>query len=154
VAVFFLCGLWHGAAYGFVVWGLYHGVLLMLERVLKTRFGFATSGIAGQLATFALVTVGWVFFRAPTLPAALDHLQAMAGFGTQAARLPFALTPDQVTLLVLAAACSVFPVERLRNLGRPALQHGVLASFAVVALAYSGMLIAANGFHPFIYFRF
>jgi alginate O-acetyltransferase complex protein AlgI len=154
LAVFFLCGLWHGAAYGFVVWGLYHGALLMIERVLKTRFDFEPAGIAGQVATFVLVTVGWVFFRAPTLPVALDHLQAMAGLGASEVLLPFTVTPDQGVLLALAAVCAVFPVERLRGLGAPALRQGVLASFAVVALAYSGMLIAANGFHPFIYFRF
>ena len=154
VAVFFLCGLWHGAAYGFIVWGLYHGGLLMAERVLAGR-GIVPKGIAGMLLTFALVTFGWVFFRAPTLGEAVDHVQAMLGMGVPMARgLPFAFGPDQWTLLVVAAVCAVFPVERLKDLGAPALRHGVAASFAVLALAYSGMLIAANGFHPFIYFRF
>ena len=76
LTVFFLSGLWHGANETFVVWGLYHGVLLCAYLLLrraglrdpKTRAGKAL----GISITYALVTLGWAFFRAQTLPQAFD----------------------------------------------------------------------------------
>jgi alginate O-acetyltransferase complex protein AlgI len=156
--IFFLCGLWHGAAYGFIIWGVYHGFLLIIERVLMVRFGFQPSGWIGQAATFLLVMIGWVFFRAPSLNAAVDHLAAMVGLHAvpvAAATVPFQLLPDNITFLVVATVCAVFPVERLRSTGLPRIATASLQGAAAVSLmAYSCVLIAANGFNPFIYFRF
>ena len=77
--VFFLTGFWHGAAWKFVVWGMFHGAFLMIE-----RFGFG--GLVARsprplrhLYTVAVVMAGWVFFRADDLPHALAYLKAMAG---------------------------------------------------------------------------
>lgn len=156
--VFFLCGLWHGAAYGFIIWGVYHGFLLIVERVLVVRFDFRPSGWTGQAVTFLLVMIGWVFFRAPSLSAALDHLSAMAGLHAVPAAapvVPFQLLPDNITFLVVATVCAVFPVERLRNIGLPGAAMASLQGLAALSLmTYSCVLIAANGFNPFIYFRF
>src|SRR5262249_42879186 len=63
VLVFFLVGLWHGAAYQFIVWGLYHGALLIVERVLSLRFHFVPSGWLARAIAFLLVLLGWVLFR-------------------------------------------------------------------------------------------
>src|SRR6202011_2723478 len=82
VTVFFLCGLWHGAKWTFVVWGLYHGLFLIIERA---GLGAALQRIGrGYRHLYALlvVIVGWVFFRADTVEQALRHVQAMAGFGS------------------------------------------------------------------------
>src|SRR5262245_50332754 len=100
VTVFFLCGLWHGASWNFVIWGLWHGAFLVVERLLATnprkhettklnqrahespetfsRFrGFEVSW--RHAYTLAVVMIGWVFFRAETLPGAFAFLKAMAG---------------------------------------------------------------------------
>ena len=77
--VFFLCGLWHGAGYGFVVWGLYHGLLLTVERLAAHSFGNAgrrlqpswTLPVFGWCYTIVAVMIGWVIFRAATLPQGL-----------------------------------------------------------------------------------
>ena len=67
VLVFFLCGLWHGASWTFVVWGLYHGVFLVLERAgLAARVGMLPRTLRHAYAVL-VVMVGWVFFRADTL---------------------------------------------------------------------------------------
>lgn len=78
-AVFFLCGLWHGASWNFVIWGMFHGVLLVLER---GRFGALLDRApvpVSSLYTLLMVMIGWVFFRADTLPDALHYLAAMFG---------------------------------------------------------------------------
>jgi alginate O-acetyltransferase complex protein AlgI len=84
VIVFFLCGLWHGASWTFVVWGLYHGFFLVLER---TRFGGWVAGMPRLLRHgYALVVVmaGWVLFRADTFGHAITFLANMAGVSSGA----------------------------------------------------------------------
>jgi alginate O-acetyltransferase complex protein AlgI len=85
-----LVGLWHGANWTFVVWGLYHGVLLVLERV-GWLAPAKLPGLWGRWATFALVVVGWVIFRSTSPAMAIDWLGKMVGIGVGAATLPSAL---------------------------------------------------------------
>src|SRR5204863_4441705 len=91
VAVFFLCGLWHGASWNFVVWGLWHGLFLVIERVLGTHkpsaishqpWGVRSWPIWPHVYTMLVVMIGWVFFRADTLAAAVGFLKAMAGLAS------------------------------------------------------------------------
>lgn len=156
--VFFLCGLWHGASYTFIIWGIYHGVLLIIERELLSRHGFATSGWGGQALTFLLVMIGWVFFRTSSLPVAINYLTVMAGMGAQPAvvpTIPILLGADKITFLVIATICAIFPVERLRFTDPPGpALAGIQVAATTTLMAFSCMLIAANGFNPFIYFRF
>ena len=157
--VFFLCGLWHGAAYTFIIWGIYHGVLLIIERELLSRYGFATSGWPGQAWTFLLVIIGWVFFRTSSLSVAIGYLAMMAGIGPQLATEPAIATvlgADKITYLLVATVCAIFPVERLRLRRGSAApwMTGVQMAAGATLMAFSCMLIAANGFNPFIYFRF
>lgn len=157
--VFFLCGLWHGASYGFLIWGIYHGVLLIIERELLSRLGFAMSGLIGQVVTFLLVTIGWVFFRATTLSQAVDYLAVMLYVDCPTAPEKIShlhLSADQIFFLVISAICAVFPIERFSLIfsGSRNLVLSVQTITASVLMALSCMLIAANGFNPFIYFRF
>src|ERR1700726_632774 len=85
VIVMFLGGLWHGAAWTFVVWGLLHGSYLVIERVIRVFLedarwanNFATKFFAG-LATYAAVCIAWVFFRASDFTIASRMLRGMFG---------------------------------------------------------------------------
>jgi alginate O-acetyltransferase complex protein AlgI len=78
VVVFLLCGLWHGANWTFIVWGVYHGVFLILERILGKRTVYFFLPRPLQIgATFALITVGWVLFRSPDITYAWRLLEIM-----------------------------------------------------------------------------
>ena len=68
----------------FIAWGLYHGLLLILERFADTQLHWRPSGVPGIAATFVLLTIGWVFFRSPTLAAAGHYLAAMSLLGPPA----------------------------------------------------------------------
>jgi alginate O-acetyltransferase complex protein AlgI len=158
VAVFFLCGLWHGASWTFVVWGLYHGAFLVIER-LRGRSPKHRATMLAHAYSLLVVMVGWVFFRADTFSQAAGFLQAMAGAG-MAQPTPFAvsyyLDPRTVTAIAFGALGSTpFPSRIARRLAaaRPA---GVLLEPAAVAvlLVVSVMFIAAGSYNPFIYFRF
>jgi alginate O-acetyltransferase complex protein AlgI len=180
VTVFFLCGLWHGASWNFVIWGLWHGSFLVIERVLSKRGdrnarreqeGSAISADfavpSGVLAwpiwphvyTLAIVIVGWVFFRAETLPGAIAFLASMAGL-TAAVPTPYSvgwyLTPELWIALVAGAIGSAPWVPALAarlDDRRPAL--ALLNTAALMALlVLSIMSMAARTYNPFIYFRF
>ena len=157
VAVFFLCGLWHGASWTFVAWGLYHGAFLVIERLRgRTSTGSATA----HLYTLVVVSVGWVFFRAETFGQAAGFLRAMAGFGPSRPT-PFAiayyLDPKTVAAIGLGLIGSTpLPAKLARRLASssgPALALLEPASVAVL-FAVSVMFIAASSYNPFIYFRF
>ena len=168
VTVFFLCGLWHGASWNFVIWGLFHGTFLVVERL-----GIATA--MKRLWTpirhaylLVVVMIGWVFFRADTLPDAVAFLGAMAGLGA-AAGTPFTLqwylTPE-LWLALVAGTIGSMPIAPTlaRRLGRSLdgggdsrLAWGVSAAGTVallLMLVASIMQVAARTYNPFIYFRF
>jgi alginate O-acetyltransferase complex protein AlgI len=159
VIVFFLCGLWHGAAYTFIVWGLFHGLLLVIERILRNRFGFKPSGLPGWALTLFFVIVAWVFFRSDTVSGAIRYLAAMFGFGRateEVFTVGFYLTPDKMLFLVVGTLISLFPLERFQaHAGEwMASRRHAVQLFALLCFVYSAAQIAANGFNPFIYFRF
>jgi alginate O-acetyltransferase complex protein AlgI len=152
----FLGGLWHGAGLGFIVWGLYHGLLLVLYRVLpidellQRRLGRLGKLLAIVLM-FNLVSVGWIFFRATSseLWPLLASLATFPSFVTQGILLwglvLFGL-PVVVTEL-LAWRHGVEFVDLLDRLSWPA------RALLYVALFYAVVFFAARS-HEFIYFRF
>ncbi len=166
VIVFFLCGLWHGASWTFVVWGLYHGAFLVLERA---GAGSALQGLPRVLRhgyVLLVVMVGWVLFRADTFDAALAHLAAMAGAGAASTAYPLALFVDRwlATLMAIAVVGSlpVWPAvarwrERLLERGGrwadAGLELGQVVALGLL-LAASLMQLSAGTYSPFIYFRF
>jgi alginate O-acetyltransferase complex protein AlgI len=164
VTVFFLCGLWHGASWNFVVWGLFHGTFLVLERVGLSSALRRVSPFTRHAYLLLVVVVGWVFFRAETLTAAMTYLQTMFGLGhgeMPALRLSWYLTPE-VRLAMLAGfvgSAPVIPWLRARSEG--AMQTWVstatyAAGTAALLLVFGATLVqvAAGTYNPFIYFRF
>jgi len=163
-----LCGLWHGARWTFVVWGLYHGVFLVLERVgLAALIGALPKPLRHAYALL-VVMVGWVIFRADTLGGVVAMLAAMAGAGATTAPVfaPAWFWNTEVLLAVGAGIVGSTPVLTAlgQRLAVPAESAGVRvlrwqASMAAVVglmalLAASLMLSASRSYNPFIYFRF
>ena len=155
--VFFLCGLWHGAAFTFVVWGLYHGALLVLERLYRTHVGELPAGIVAWALTLVLVAVGWVLFRSPTLPYAFAYISALFGASGGSGVYPVSsfLSGERIVSLLVGIMFSLVPFEgqlyRLRG------SSGFIAAkgtFALVTLVYAVALLSVRNFNPFIYFRF
>jgi alginate O-acetyltransferase complex protein AlgI len=158
VTVFFLCGLWHGASWNFVIWGLFHGAFLVVERLgLASAIGRLWTPLR-HAYVLLVVMVGWVFFRADTLPGAIAFLKAMAGLGP-AAPTPYSvqwyLTPELWLALGAGAVGSVpwVPALARTRASSPVL---CLASTAALMVLLIGaiMQMAARTYNPFIYFRF
>ena len=161
VVVFVLTGFWHGANWTFLVWGLYHGALLVYERA--TGRGAAPTGhlvLARRAVTFLLVVVGWVFFRSPDLGYAFVMLWNMLvpDFHGLNDVVGAALTNQRLLILVVALLVVLLPahpvsgpyLESVRSRGATVARVGVMT----VGLAYSSILIAAGTFSPFLYYQF
>ncbi|MBR6807663.1 MAG: MBOAT family protein [Clostridia bacterium] len=161
--VWFLTGMWHGASWNFILWGVYYGVLLILEKYV---FGGVTEKLPRALRhvlTLALILVGWVFFRADSFSSAVQYLSAMAGAnGTsphEAVYLIMQYLPEFIICFI-----GIFPVKRLLEKKFSAnAEHSLSAAFfkefapklfalGVFALAY--MKLVSGSFNPFIYFQF
>lgn len=84
ILVWALTGLWHGAEWNFLFWGLYYGVLLILEKHVWGALMDRLPGVIQHIYTFVLVMVGWVFFFSPDLGSALDYIGMMFGMGASA----------------------------------------------------------------------
>ncbi len=171
VIVFFLCGLWHGASWTFVVWGLYHGCFLVIER---TRLETAMQNLwrpARHVYALLVIIVGWVVFRADSFSHALALLQNMAGFtSTAGAGHPVKeYLTHQVAWAMAAGVLFSMPLrtglhalttrlapgfsDDFRSLGR-------VTTDLVESLCLIGLLVvcaawlAGGTYNPFIYFKF
>jgi alginate O-acetyltransferase complex protein AlgI len=169
--VFFLCGLWHGASWNFVVWGLYHGLFLVLERAGLDRFLERLPRLLTHVYTIVVVMIGWVFFRADNLPHALQFIQAMAGFGAESTvrdNVGFYYTREFIAVCSVAVILSLPIWPTLEKWLEPSadkntswlfhtghLSVHLLSSVYIVALGFLCILyVNADTYNPFIYFRF
>jgi alginate O-acetyltransferase complex protein AlgI len=162
VIVFLITGLWHGAAWTFVLWGAYHGVLLLIERVLGIGRGDRDDDRpdpVGQARTVALVLFGWILFRSPDIGHALGYMGALLRPGLD---LPItmarALDPLAIIALVIGCATVLLPRDwvtgvRLERASIPVVRVLRLAVIAVVFPAAISFLVAGD-FSPFLYFQF
>lgn len=169
VAVFALCGFWHGASWNFIAWKLFHGAFLVVERLAGQRWR-AGFGVFGNVYTLVVVMASWVLFRSPTLSHAVEYLGAMAGLGAASTTLTHVgLYWNHVVALALAfgvvVSVPVMPalirwwdsaVTRTSERPRLVAAAGVAASvvFPGIVLFLAAMQMAAGTHQPFIYFRF
>ena len=167
--VFILCGFWHGAAWTFVAWGLFHGLLLMLERAGLGGVIAKLPRPARHLYLMLMVMVGWVFFRANSIGQASEVLAAMAGLRHgDALHAPLERFVDARVLCALLAgvvfATIALPkarewipaVARRRSPPRRwlLLQDAVAYIVLLGLFAVSAVAIASGAYNPFIYYRF
>lgn len=157
LVVFALTGLWHGAAWTFVVWGLWHGLFIVLERALRLDDRRIPS-VLRWTGTMGVVLVGWVLFRAESFGTALHMLALMAGIGSGDAPVLHPVGEYWSTPLALALVAGVvlsFPVYRWIRERLPSGPR-VLAGWAVfsVLFALASAKVLAGAYSPFLYFRF
>lgn len=157
--VFLASGLWHGAAWTFIFWGAYHGLLLVLERGFLLRVYDKMGRLPSTLITFLLVVIGWVFFRINDFPKAFHFCKKLFSFDAGQA---LTTEPGFWFYLSLAVIFAFFAYpkagQKIQDAvyfnGYPDKRHLIMASITVILLLLSISSITAFGFNPFIYFRF
>jgi alginate O-acetyltransferase complex protein AlgI len=144
-----LGGLWHGAAWGFVLWGTLHGVGLTVERFLRGRV-HAPAWLRWAVV-FNLVVLGWILFRTRDLSLAGDFFARFADFGP--ATLWTAPVLFAVILTIGLQLLPERPLEQLR-FRFAQLQPAALGVALALVVAFVGATVPANAVPPFIYFQF
>lgn len=155
--VFFLTGIWHGAGYGFVIWGLYHGFFSIIERVGFEKI-LKKIPIISQIYLLLVVLIGWVFFRVENLMDALFAIKRML--------LPWQYAVDSTLReyvtphALLIAVCAFLGMGIIqRCLKRLKLYEklrmsGVEVVYLMILFILSISALASNTYNPFIYFKF
>jgi alginate O-acetyltransferase complex protein AlgI len=157
--VFLASGLWHGAAWGFIIWGAYHGLFLILERLFLGRW-LARFGKWSFIYTFLVVLVGWVFFRLEHAGTAVKYLSRMFHWYGQ-----WDMWAPDTYFIVMTAVAAFFSFITLTHWGRrlqdriyfsayPMKRHYAMSIASLVLCLFCIMRITTSNFNPFIYFRF
>lgn len=156
--VVFLCtGIWHGAAFNFLFWGIYHGLFLMLEEYIPAvrKKGGKIKSFFQHIYTLLVVCVGFVFFRADSMAQGAFWVKEMfTGFGWDKGAMSLALqqlTPVYLVTLAAAVAASMPLVQKARE-KKAYVPISYLCSLAGLALCL--LSLASGTYNPFIYFRF
>ena len=161
--VFFCTGLWHGANWTFVLWGMWHGLFLILEEYCP-RLKKLPKGLA-NVYTLLVVTLGFVVFRADSITYGFGYIAKMfTGFAAMGTQVLAQLTPWFIVML-LAAITGCAPIKPLAEKCRAMLalpektkaQSAVQTALYVAAflgLMFCLLRLAPGGYNPFIYFRF
>ena len=150
--VWMATGLWHGAAWNFVFWGVYYGVLLIFEKFVYKKIQAKLPAFINAITTFFAVIIGWVFFFNNSLKEAFSYIGAMFGRnGVGADRTAIFLLASNIVMLVLAWIPSVMKdsSERKNHLPNPVKWILSIALF-VISIAF----LVSESYNPFLYFRF
>ena len=160
--VVFLCtGIWHGANFTFIVWGVFHGILMSIETLLVKKKTEPRFNLLKWIYTMFFVIIGFVIFRADTISYAAAYIGRMFSFtfdaGAQTVLLSIFTPVFIATLLIaLVAAWPVIPAVKAKLSGSR--HYGIVtaAGYVFTFLLYMlcVMTLAANSYNPFIYFRF
>jgi alginate O-acetyltransferase complex protein AlgI len=156
---FFASGLWHGAAWTYVVWGAYNGLFLVLDRLFLLRLLDRMPRFVANLIAFTIVVVGWTIFRAHSMDQAFAFLRAMVQPSLASHVAGVLITPDMTAAAVLAAVICALPrmpgFYRLRHavFTAPGWTLAMQTALSLVFVLAVGKAIA-DPFKPFLYFRF
>ncbi|WP_338874100.1 MBOAT family O-acyltransferase [Spirosoma sp. SC4-14] len=167
--VFFVTGLWHGASWNFIIWGLYHGLFLLIERAGLARRLEKMWAPIPYIYTIVVVMIGWVFFRTENLPKAIMYLKKMAGFVPPETvnTFPFSYFLNIETIITLLfGLLFAMPVyyrfhewvkalqTRFRFQKLQILFDSLYTVSLILLFVGTVMYLAADTYNPFIYFRF
>ncbi len=150
IFVFALTGLWHGASWNFVAWGLYYAFFLVLERMLG-NFPEKIPAIIKHAYAVVVILVGWVFFRAEGLAAAFNYIRAMFSFKIDKSPL-ISISSEGVFMLIVAIILCMPVYKSIEKATEK--KQWITDIMAVLCFMLGIMYMVGAGFSPFLYYRF
>ena len=157
--VWFLTGLWHGAAWNFVAWGLYYGVILIIEKYLLSPVLDRLPDVVRHIYSIVLVVIGWVLFFSSSFGQAADYIRVMFGAGAHGfadRESIYLLTSNLILWLILIFGSTPLVHFRYEHMLRSKkwnttiINSVVYAALFIVCIAY----LVTETYNPFLYFRF
>ncbi len=169
--VFSLCGLWHGASWNFLIWGMYHGLFLAMERGYIGKLLNLLPVVVRYLYTSLVILIGWVFFRSETIDYATTYIKSLVNFGKPSyldGPLFTSMTNEFYVALVVGIifATPLFPYFRRKWMECLNLAVGwksialhftsniIFVVYICSVLIYGTAQIFGDSHNPFLYFRF
>ncbi|WP_461614559.1 MBOAT family O-acyltransferase [Clostridium sp. Marseille-QA1073] len=157
--VWFLTGLWHGANWNFILWGLYFGFFVTIEKLFLLKWLKNKPKFIGHIYTLIIVIVGWVFFEFESLSLAMGFIGTMFGFGKYLlmdSKTLYYISTNIVLFIVLAICSTPLPRkvivsirERLKMVGAI-----VVPPLYLILIFLSTAYLVNETYNPFLYFRF
>ncbi len=155
--VWFLTGFWHGAAWNFILWGVYFGVILMLEKTFILKLLDKLPKSVGHIYSLLLIMFGWLIFSSTSLSEIWQYTKMMFGAGVQFTTS--IVTYDVVRLIPLFIVCVVASTPLMKNLYRRFIEKFQAASFLNPVLSGGTLVLCTaymvdSTFSPFLYYIF
>ena len=157
--VWMLTGMWHGAAWNFVAWGLYYGIILIIEKYILSPVLDKLPSVVRHIYSIVLVVIGWVLFFSPSLGGAARYLGMMFGAGAHGVadrESLYLLTTNLVLWIILIIGSTPLTDVRYQHMLRQkkwntTLLNGIVyAVLFILCIAY----LVTETYNPFLYFRF
>lgn len=157
--VFVISGLWHGAAWNFVIWGVFHGFFLILDRLFLIKILSKLGRLFSLIFTYFITLIGWVLFRSDSIAQAIQYLNNMFKFnGVNNVEL----NNQSISMLAIAILFAFIAIVNKVEDFQMNFFNGLVnkkiyyfSSILVVALLVVSLsYVVSSGFNPFIYFRF
>ena len=154
--VWSLTGLWHGAAWNFIAWGMFYGVLLILEKYVLKNILERVPVIFRHIGTLIVVMIGWVFFSSENMTQATDFIGALIGFGNGSfidSQAMYLLSENAFPIFAMGlSAVGVFEMISTREETRvyKALKCVVYLVIFILCITF----LVSETYNPFLYFRF
>lgn len=160
-AVWALTGLWHGAAWNFVIWGVLYAVLLVIEKLFLSDFLKKVPRFVSHIYALFAVIMGFVIFNADSIGMALEDIRCMLGFGgLPAVNADTLYNLKSFALIIISGTVLSTPVlmSALKSARKNAVMNKIL-TFAEPAAVIFGIVLSTaylvdGSFNPFLYFRF
>ena len=154
--VWFLTGLWHGAGWNFIFWGLYYFLLLVLEKYVLRRVLERLPAVFRHLYTMFFVIVGWVIFACDEPVLLVRYLKTLFGIGAPVGNALALYEWDMQApfLCILLLAVTAIPARIGRQLTQEEQRSPMLMVYTAVLLVLSLAFLVSGSYNPFLYFRF
>ena len=161
--VWMLTGLWHGASWNFIMWGMYYGVFLLLERKLLYKILDKLPGVLSHIYLMLVVIIGWVFFYYVDITKGLKFMSILVGYGSNPLYdIKFEVEFFNNVIFLIFAAFASTPVFKViyKKINKLIVISGyrpsklLVVAFNAVILIVSTILLVGQTYNPFLYFRF
>jgi alginate O-acetyltransferase complex protein AlgI len=160
VVVFLATGFWHGAAWNFIFWGLWHGMFIVFEKATGWHKADGKWWIAALQHCYAVLAfvIGWVMFRADTMTYAMGYIKNMFGLVSHSAiqySLAYYVSNLDMLAFVVAVLCAMPLFGNMLNIAyRHKIARSLVNIWLIILLVLATSAIASSTYNPFIYFRF
>ena len=157
--VWFTTGLWHGASFNFIAWGIYFGVILFIEKIIFKNILNKLPSFLCHIYTLILVLIGWVIFDMNTLSSAMEYISIMFGLSNNLVvdKLSLFILSNNIVILLIGIICSTTLLPNVFKKLRCSLKKSnifIIISIYLIIFILSISYLVGESFNPFLYFRF